>query len=542
MSAFSDVIGFSRLAIDLRSFLRDRLTLDEARTILRRRLEQREANFLRMVERTIFGNPTSPYKALLAMAGCEFGDLRDMVRVRGVEATLRALRKEDVYVSFEEFKGREPIVRRGRRLPAADFSNPSVRHHFSTESSGSTGAGTRVSNNLARLANSAPYHKVSNDAYGLSGAPTAIWRGLLPAVAGLNSLLIGVSTDEVAEKWFTPLGPRDLASSNKFPLATYGIIAMARLHGTRLPWPEKVGFDRADIVARWASAALKRHGRCHVKMSASMALRVCLAAQAEGIDLTGATFSGGGEPMTPAKAQGIGRAGARSRPTYYCADVGAIGVSCANPIDSNDQHSLTDLSILIQHPRRVPGFDFDVEAFCVTSLASAASKVVFNVELDDYGVVEERSCGCPFEALGFTRHIREIYSYRKLTGEGVTLVGSDMIRVLEEVLPARFGGSPLDYQLSEYEDASGFTRLDLTVSDRVGTVDEAAVVDAVMRALDGADPGRDQARATWKKAGTVRVRRAEPVWTDRGKLMPLRLERRSAALAAAGDNSNSRTR
>ncbi len=42
---------------------------------------------------------------------------------------------------------------------------------------------------------------------------------------------------------------------------------------------------------------------------------------------------------------------------------------------------------------------------------------------------------------------------------------------------ARFSGTPLDYQLREEEDESGFTRLNLLVSPRVLIPNEAAVVE-----------------------------------------------------------------
>ena len=67
--------------------------------------------------------------------------------------------------------------------------------------------------------------------------------------------------------------------------------------------------------------------------------------------------------------------------------------------------------------------------------------IFINLELDDYGLVETRRCGCLFESLGLTTHLRHIRSFRKLTGEGVSLVGSDMARVLEEVLPSTYGVS-----------------------------------------------------------------------------------------------------
>jgi hypothetical protein len=258
-----------------------------------------------------------------------------------------------------------------------------------------------------------------------------------------------------------------------------------------------------------------------------MALRVCLAAEAEGLDLRGATFSGGSEPMTTAKANGIRRAGARAWPSYFSTEAGAIGMCCGHPADDNDQHLLADTVALVQHPRTVPGTAAVVDAFNITTLLPTSPLIMLNVELDDYGVVERRSCGCVFEALGFTHHIRHIRSYRKLTGEGVTLVGSDMERILEEVLPARFGGNPLDYQMSEVEDAGGFTRLHVVVSPRVPLVSETALIDVVLEELGKSGAAADHARATWARAGTLTVVRAEPVWTDRGKLLPLHLQARN---------------
>ncbi len=86
----------------------------------------RETNFLIMVERGIFGYPRSPYRPLLKVAGCELGDLQAMVRTKGLETILRVLCEAGVYVSFEEFKGRTPIVRDGQVIPvrAQDFDNP----------------------------------------------------------------------------------------------------------------------------------------------------------------------------------------------------------------------------------------------------------------------------------------------------------------------------------------------------------------------------------------------------------------------------------
>jgi hypothetical protein len=178
---------------------------------------------------------------------------------------------------------------------------------------------------------------------------------------------------------------------------------------------------------------------------------------------------------------------------------------------------------MIQFPRTVPGTDIQVSAFNMTSLMPTAPKILLNVEIDDYGTVEERRCGCPLEELGFSTHIRHIRSFRKLTGEGITLIGTDMEHILDTVLPERFGGSVTDYQLWEEEDENGLTRLSLVVSPRVRIDDEGAVIDTVMRTLSTMNSGAEGARAIWAQAGSLRVKREEPFWTSRGKLMPLHL-------------------
>src|SRR6266436_3821859 len=102
---------FARFPFALRRFLKHPLTLADARRIVAERLAHREENFLRIVERSIFGNPASPYLALLRLAGCEYGDLARIVKRDGLDRALKTLRENGVYVSYEEFRGRTPIIR-----------------------------------------------------------------------------------------------------------------------------------------------------------------------------------------------------------------------------------------------------------------------------------------------------------------------------------------------------------------------------------------------------------------------------------------------
>jgi len=143
--------------------------------------------------------------------------------------------------------------------------------------------------------------------------------------------------------------------------------------------------------------------------------------------------------------------------------------------------------------------------------------------------VDDRDCGCTWAKLGFTRHVRDIRSFRKLTGEGITLVGSDLERVLDEVLPARYGGSALDYQFAEEEDERGFTRLILRVAPAIALGDEAEATDFVLKALDQTGSGGMLVQATWRQAGTLRIRRESPTVGGRGKVLPLDIRSRKKA-------------
>jgi hypothetical protein len=314
--------------------------------------------------------------------------------------------------------------------------------------------------------------------------------------------------------------------------ATHAALGVARLSGAPVSWPEYLPFDDALRLAQWARDQLRESGRCTMHGSVSRMLRVAVAATEAGIDLTGAVIRGGGEPPTAAKVAQITRTGASFHSSYSYTEVGSVGTSCLASSHPNDQHFFRDHLALIQAPRQVPGFDIEVSAFCFTTLLPTAPKILLNVESDDYGIIESRRCGCPWEELGLSDHLLEIRSFRKLTGEGVTLVGSDMERILEEVLPRRFGGSPLDYQLLEEEDAQGFTRLVLLVAPSVALPDAHAPIQVLLDAVQQLGSSAGSARQVWGQAHAFQLRREAPRLTARGKLMPLQLARQMPASAA----------
>lgn len=518
---------FATFPLALRRFLRERLTLEDARRIVRERLARREVNFLQMLERNVFNFPSSPYLKLLKHAGCELEDVRTILKEKGLDSTLKTLREAGVYITFEEFKGREPIKRNGLTLPvrASDFDNPFAKNHMWKQTSGSTGAAVQVAIDLNHIAARASNRMIALDAHGLLGAPFALYRGIMPDRT-MGQLLFGALTGNLPQRWFSPIGLRDSNQWVKYGLGTYYLIACMRLAGVPIPLPEYVKPDRGIIVARWAAAAAGRHGRCMVRAGTSRAVGICHDAEQAGVDLTGVTFVGAGEPATVGKMEHIRRAGARFISNYGMSESGQPAAGCANPVTVSDYHLFQDTFALFSYPYHVKTFDVTVPAFNLTTLLPNSPKVMFNVQIDDYGIVEERRCGCPLEAYGFTTHLREIRSYSKLTGEGVTLIGNEIVHILEQVLPARFGGSPLDYQLMEQEDAQGLTRLYLVISPRIEIANESAAVDCLLEALRTCSPAADVARLVWHNAHSLQVKRIEPVWGKGGKFLPLHVPHR----------------
>ena len=530
MGLRSDVRGFAGFLAGVPAFVRQRMTEPLAREIVRRRLREREQNFLNSLELFVYGNPKSPYRRLLDAAQCTLGDVRSMLAADGLDATLRVLRASDVYVAFDEFKGLRPIVRSGQVIEARpeDFDNPNVSRYHTVTTGGSTGRARNVLLDLEHLNARLPMHLLGDMFHGAYGNPTALWFEIPPG-SGLGSVLQRIPTGNIPEKWFSPIRGSGDGAGRRFRLATMAALAAARASGAKVPWPEYLPLEKADVIARWAQGALKRRGACVIRAHVSKSLRVCLAAKEAGIDLTGAIVTGGGEPPTRAKVAQIESTGAQFRSGYHLTEIGTVGQSCTMSSDPNDQHFYADHLAVIQVPRDVPGFDVSVPSFHFTTLLSSAPKIMLNVEADDFGVLETRDCGCPFGDLGFTTHISDIRSFRKLTGEGVTLVGSHIESILEEDLPAKFGGSPLDYQLVEEEDEKGFTRLTILVNPTVASADEHAVVAEMQAALRRRGGAAELSRELWKQANTFRVRREVPRLTNRGKMMPLQPRARHSA-------------
>jgi len=162
-------------------------------------------------------------------------------------------------------------------------------------------------------------------------------------------------------------------------------------------------------------------------------------------------------------------------------------------------------------------------AFLLSSLLLSTPKIFLNAELGDHGVLERRRCGCPLDGLGLHDHLSFIRSHEKLTGEGMTFPAAGLLRVLEQVLPERFGGTMTDYQVLEREDERGILRMWLLVSPDLGPVDEEGVKRTFLAEIGRGGGYAEIGAAIWRQAETLEVVRRRPAPTAAGKILPFQV-------------------
>ncbi len=103
----------------------------------------------------------------------------------------------------------------------------------------------------------------------------------------------------------------------------------------------------------------------------------------------------------------------------------------------------------------------------------------------------------------------------------MTFLDRDVIRILEEVLPQRWGGAPTDYQLLEEEDTSGNPRLKLLVHPCISPLNESAVREAFLDAIGEGSEAERVMGLLWRDAGFFTVERRAPLATPSGKILHL---------------------
>jgi hypothetical protein len=512
MIAPGEVAAGLRLLRRLPGFLRTPLTVEAAQAELQRRLSDREGEFLRLAGASIYAHADSPYRRLLLHAGCEYGDLERLVRADGVEGALRVLLEQGVRVSVEEYKGRRPIVRGSLSFSVTPdaFANPRAGRHLPVQSSGSRGARTTTLMDLSLIRDHGLNTCLALDAWGGGAWVKGVYE--MPGGGAIYRLLKLSSFGAPAARWFTPIDPSGPEFA-RYRWSAHLLRVAGRLAGRPLPRGQLAPLDDPLPLARWMATVVRAGGTPWVRTLPSLAVRVCQAAVEHGVELAGAKFTVSGEPVTSAKIEAIRRSGAEVTARYGSIESGSIGYGCLHPEADDDVHVFHDLHALIQPD--------DDPALLVTSLRPNTAVVMLNFSMGDEGTLRRRACGCPLERYGWTTHLHAIRSREKLTTAGMTFLDFKLVHILEEILPGRFGGGPLDYQLVENERADGRPGLRLLVHPRVGPVD-ADMVKATFLDVIGASPGERLMSLMWRQAEVLQVERRPPLVGSSGKILHLR--------------------
>ena len=525
MIAFDDVRSGARFLGRLGPFLRNPVGLAEAHAVVGDRLAHRERDFLSLVKRAVYDQPLSPYRALLRRAGLEYGDLEKLTYRDGVEDTLGTLLAHGVYLTVDEFKGRRPAVRGGDTIPVTPdhLRNPLVMAEWRARTGGSRGIGMDVGMSLAFHRDRAVDKMLFLEARGGLGWRHAVW--LVPGVALFQILrFYACGIDRAAA--FSPIDPYARKVPPLHRWSDRAVRWLSRVARRPLPRPVYAPPDDPSPILEWIVTARRAGATPHLYAFPSPAVRLARAANAAGLTLDGVQMTLSGEPLTPTRLEALRRAGAEARPRYGTVEAGAIAYGCLSPSAADDVHVVRDSHALIQvnpaHRAALPA-----GALLISSLRPTAPFILLNVSLGDQAIVADRECGCPLQALGWTTHLHAIRSFEKLTAAGMTFLDTDVVRVLEELLPARFGGGPTDYQLVETEGPDGLPRLRLLVRPELGPVDDAAVVETFLSAISATAPAERVMGLAWREANIVSVERRRPFTTASGKILHLHVDSRS---------------
>jgi hypothetical protein len=526
-------VGWRFLAA-LPPFLRTPFTIEEARADIDARFAHREASLIALVQ-SEHSNELSPYRRLFLDAGITCADAEELVSREGVEGALGQMMRAGVYLSGDEFKGRTE-VRRGSMsftMDTADLVNPSAVVHGLAESSGSRGARTPVPVDLRFIRDHAINTHLTLNAHGGSEWVHAHYG--VPGGTSVTNTLEFAKGGNPPAKWFTPVSLSHSGLHPRYRLGARVMRVAGTLAGVPLPGPTFAPLDDPRAVARWMCDVIAEGRTPHLWTFASSCVLVCQAASAAGMDLRGARFTAGGEPTTAARRRIVEDSGATILPRMGSTETDILSYACAQPNGPDDMHFFHDRHALIQPGAASASTGLPANAMLLTSLLPSAPIRMINVCMGDQATLETRSCGCAMERLGWSSHVRDVRSFEKLTAGGITFLDVDVIRVLEQLLPARFGGAPTDYQLVEIMDGEEMRpRVDLIVHPRLPDIDDGVVSDFFLSSIGGGRSGERLMELQWRGGNVMRVRRAEPRRTASGKILHVHSETWSRVSDRAG--------
>jgi hypothetical protein len=520
LTLLREAIQYTKMALGLYRRARAR-ELGDPEAAVREQVRNRERNWLEKLRKVVFADSENPYHHMFRLAGCGYEEVAAMVSRNGLEKTLERLLEAGVYLTHDEFKLKTPLVRGGRRIAVHErsFDNTLVKADMESRSSGSRSKGTYNRRNIQYDLYREARHAMIERELGMTGRPEVAIKPILPSAQGFSSAFMAWRQQRPFPAWFAP-DDRG-CNSIHYRVVTNLFVTELRMLGIPFPYPTYLGHNDFTAAAELVARLCAEGHPPVVSGMVSPLVRVAAAAAEKDLDIGGSLFLPAGEAVTDAKRATIEAAGGKVYPRYIVSEVGTIGQACSRMKTGNDVHLFPDGVAVIVRQRKAPLSEVEVDSLMFTTLLPFSSRVLINLEADDAGLLVPRRCDCLFSSLGSTMEVRGIYSYGKLTGQGITLIGTDVVRVLDEDLPRRFGGVPGDYQLVEMETGLQ-TQMILRVSPRVGAVSREEVRQVFLSRLTRFYGGHI-ARRMWTQSEGLVVEIAEPIAGSSGKILPLHL-------------------
>lgn len=525
-----DLRQASAFLLHLPAFLSQSIDAAKAAELLVRRIHSRERAFLAIIANQVLAYSRNPYTRLFHSAGLEMGDLEILLRQEGLEGALEHLMRVGVYLSVDEFKGRKPIERGSLCFWAGPESlrNPCSGSHVQLRSSGSrSNGGTPMSLDLKYVVDSSVNRCLLYAMLGGQDWVKAKWG--VPGSMALVHVLEFTQFGNQSLKWYSQLDPASPDLHLRYRISGKALKWVSRLVNKPVPKPEYVPLNDPTPIARWLASILAQGRIPCLHTYVSNAVRLCRVALESGIDISGARLLVSGEPITPARIKAIASAGAIPLARYGTAEAGPIAYGCISGRQSAEMHFLRDLHALIQAGDQADRLGVPSTALYLTTLRPTSPFTMINVSLGDQAELTLGDCCCPLGGKLWPQMLNSVNSFEKLTGAGMAFLDAEVIRVLEDVLPGRFGGVATDYQLVENEGPQGEPRLHLLIRPELGSMDPKQVERVFFEALA---PGSGASRVmglTWRQAGILKIERRAPHTTTTGKIQHLHLARNQSS-------------
>ena len=255
-AGIEELVRGLRLAARMPGYLRRPMTIAEGRVILRRRLEQRSADLLSLLGRTMSAHADHPYRVLFRAAGLELGDVERLVAHEGVDGALAVVARAGVYLTVDEFKGRRPAERgtQARLIDPAELRNPAVSSHILGRTSGSRGDRTPVPIDLEFIRERAVDTGLVLDTRGGSRLVHATWE--VPGGSALGRLLWLSAFGNRPVRWFSQVDPATPTLHPRYRRSARALRVASLLAGRPLPRPEFVPLEAPQPILEWARQIL----------------------------------------------------------------------------------------------------------------------------------------------------------------------------------------------------------------------------------------------------------------------------------------------